>query len=805
MPPFPVAAILGRNFRPAFTFTFVVMLRLRVRSFLLLVFCAGALSRLAIAQTSTLSGVVFDAATGDRLPAATVRVVGTDRGTIANADGSYRLSLANGPWRIAASFVGYRPDTVGVMLDGPTVVNIRLEPSPIRLAEVVVSGEDPAVAIMRRVIEEKRRRNVTLETYHFEAFTRQILRSDTSIASIMESYSSGYWRSGDTLREVIRQKRQTENLSMSQNFAQVGGITNFYEDEIPFGGYRFVGPTSPDAFDYYDFRLDRSFKQDGNTIFVIQLRPNTRLTPLLDGEVQVVDERFVLAGVDVRPNEAFIIPFISDFEVRSRQQFAPIQERYWLPVDIRTSVRVSVSLAAFKLPTISFEQTSTIYDYQINVPVPDSLFRQRRVQVDSAANRFDSIFWRQREVLPLTTEQAEAYRTIDSTKTLDKVFRPTGPLADADSSSLLGKVFSALAYADLRFNRVLGGFIGGRYSTDTIGGRWMVKAGAGYGFAEHRWSASAGISALVERSNRLTLGVDLYRDVVPVSNEGKHVELSNIVTALFDKNDYFDYLSVRGGRVWATMRPLRKLSLRADATVEDHRPSTKNTDFSLFYRSRAFRPQPAADAGRVHSITASLRWGDEALPINIIHADEMRIALEAADPSILGGDMRFMRWSLQGSYRISTLSNRGPFGPYLAAYLTAGLATGRVPVQRLFSLETQSSSYAPLGALRGASVKEFAGDRYVVLSLEHNFRSNFFLWLGIPYFYKNAYETIVTAVVASSAFATRTATLGAATRGIYTEAGFAVGRIFQLLRLDLTYRFTAPRGLHLTLGVSQLL
>jgi hypothetical protein len=80
-----------------------------------------------------------------------------------------------------------------------------------------------------------------------------------------------------------------------------------------------------------------------------------------------------------------------------------------------------------------------------------------------------------------------------------------------------------------------------------------------------------------------------------------------------------------------------------------------------------------------------------------------------------------------------------------------------------------------------------------------------FLWLGIPYFYKNGYETLLTASVASSGFATRTAALGSATPGVYAEAGFAVGKIFQLLRLDLTYRFSAPSGLHLTLGISQLL
>ncbi len=761
----------------------------------------AALSNAASAQSLTVSGLVRDAATGERLPAATVRVVGTARGTIANADGSYRISLSPGTWRLAATFVGYRPDTTRVTLDGSAIVDFRLEPSPIRMAEVVVSGEDPALGIMRRVIEEKKRRNATLETYSFEAFTRQILRSDTSIASIMESYSSGYWRSGDTLREVVRQKRQTENMKVDQNFAIVGAIVNFYDDDVNFAGYRFVGPTSPEAFDYYDFRLDRSFRQDGNTIFVVQLRPNSRVTPLFDGEVHVVDDRFVLAGVNVRPNEAFILPFISDFELRTQQQFAAIDDRYWLPIDIRTTLRVSVNIPMFKFPAIGFESTSSIYEYRVNVPVPDSLFQQRRVQQDSTAAVFDSAYWAQRDVLPLTAEQAEAYLTIDSTKTLDKAFRPSGPLAEADSSSLL----SVLQYADLRFNRVQGGFLGGQYESDTVWGRWRFNAAAGYGFADHSWSVRAGASISVDRSRRLAIGFEGSRDVVPIANEGKHMALSNAFTALLYKNDYFDYYESRGGRLWVAIRPAPRLNVRFDLRSEDHRTSAQNTDYSLFYRSRAYRPQPAIDPGTLRSAAVSFRWGREPAPLNIIHTDEAVLSVEAAEPSLFGGEMDFVRWTFQGGYRISTLNDRSPFGSYLAAYVSAGLATGRVPAQRSFSLETQSSSFAPLGVLKAAAVREYAGDRFACLTVEHNFRSAFFLWLGIPYFYKNGYETIVGATVASSGFASRPAVLGSATPGLYTEAGVAVSKILQLLRLDLTYRFTAPRGLHLTLGVSQLI
>ena len=58
----------------------------------------------------------------------------------------------------------------------------------------------------------------------------------------------------DSAKKIF-QKRQTENIKVNQNFAQVGGIMNFNEDEIKIAGYTFTGPTAPDALDNYTYKL----------------------------------------------------------------------------------------------------------------------------------------------------------------------------------------------------------------------------------------------------------------------------------------------------------------------------------------------------------------------------------------------------------------------------------------------------------------------------------------------------------------------------------------------------------------------
>ena len=110
----------------------------------------------AHSQTFTLAGMVQDKATGEPLVAANIRIEGTSRGTITNSQGLYRLSLERDSYVVVYSFIGYKQDTLRLTLDRPFVYDARLEASPIEMAEFLVTNEDPAMAIMRRVIENKK-------------------------------------------------------------------------------------------------------------------------------------------------------------------------------------------------------------------------------------------------------------------------------------------------------------------------------------------------------------------------------------------------------------------------------------------------------------------------------------------------------------------------------------------------------------------------------------------------------------------------------------------------------------------------
>ena len=81
------------------------------------------------------------------------------------------------------------------------------------------------------------------------------------------------------------------------------------------------------------------------------------------------------------------------------------------------------------------------------------------------------------------------------------------------------------------------------------------------------------------------------------------------------------------------------------------------------------------------------------------------------------------------------------------------------------------------------------------MTAEHNFRRSLFLYLGIAPLYKTNWEFIVSGSIARTPNS----------NGMYAEAGFGINNMFDLLRVDLTYRLASPRVIIFSLSLADLL
>lgn len=751
-------------------------------------------------QIHSISGSISDSSTGDRLVAATIRVPGSARGTISNGQGDYRLSLPDGDYTLVFSYVGYKTDSAHVSLRRNLRQDVKLEPSPVQLAEVLVTGEDPAMAIMRKVIENKKRWIEKLKSYQLEAFTRQILRRDTAIALITESYSTCYWQQGDTLREVIRQKRQTENVKGTQNFASVGGILNFYDDEIRLSGFKFVGPTSPNAFDDYDYKLERTRRRTGSDIYDIKMIPKSRLVPLFRGTISIAEGSYAVAGISVSPNEAFVIPFVTELKLSYAQQFSLFDNEYWMPVDIRINGFFQIGLTGLKLPGIGFESISSIYDCKVNPVIPDSIFNKPRRVVLKEAERYDSTYWAQREVLPLTEEEKVAYRRLDSTQTLEKQFQPSGPLVT------LTELFAESPVApQLRFNRVEGLFVGVSSTLDSLTNRLKTHAEAGYGFSDKKGKGRLGLELFMDDHRDYSVTFEAYQDIAHFLNGNAYDDGENLFPTLLYKIDYFDYYYVKGMNLSFSDKPAEDLSIGLGYRNEDQTTALRRTNYSLFSRDRTFETNPLIKEGTLREVWLKTRYGQEPLPIPIIPRNFVQLEIDYSTPAIRSS-FDYTQIAFEGEYHIATYLRSLFLPPSLMVKFSAGTALGTLPPQRYYYFDSPLTGYAPSGVLRGTKMKEFSGDTYLLLTVEHNFRNVPFLWLNIPFLYKNSIELITYANIAQSWKYSNSAPSSIhPTTGMYTELGCGINRILGLLRFDITYRLTRPQSWVFTTGVAMLL
>ena len=129
-------------------------------------------------QKFTIEGEITDRENKRPLSFANIRIDSSNIGTSANIDGTYVLKLEKGNYRLIASFIGYKSDTINLSVNMNVPINFKLQRTSIKLDEVtVLPTENPALEIIRRTIKTKNLRNEKLDTYEFNAFTKGIIKT----------------------------------------------------------------------------------------------------------------------------------------------------------------------------------------------------------------------------------------------------------------------------------------------------------------------------------------------------------------------------------------------------------------------------------------------------------------------------------------------------------------------------------------------------------------------------------------------------------------------------------------------------
>lgn len=746
---------------------------------------------------SMITGTVRDAATSAPLTSATLHVSGTFRGTVTNPDGRFELTIPSYPAVIVIRYIGYDTDSVRLEREPERPLSVQLNPAEYKLREIIVTGDDPALDIMRRVISNKRRWRGNLQSYQAEAYTRQRLENDTSIVSISESLSDAYWDKNRGTREVIRYKNQTSNIDPSSNFAAATFIPNLYDDNITISGFELVGPTHPDALDFYHFKLDGFRQQDDKTVFDILISPKRALQPTFVGRISVLDEDFAMIFIDVKPSESVMFPPpIQEFGLHYIQQFSNFGSEFWLPVDVRIEGTIKIGFPGLQFPPFNFRQLSRLDNYQVNLGIPDIFFEtSRRLTVDSLSVSKGIENPRIGMAIPLDEREQVAYDSVDSTMTIEKAFRPTGALArlieinEGDSERKpkgpIAKAFDGFS-PDVHANRVEGFHLGATYQVPTFTLPVNVKLGGGYATGP----GSAFYSLNLERKQR---GTFLWHTAYSYGIESRYRESAypqfmTSVLPLIGQPDYHDHFvsemvkagmsyeivrARREGRRSDDIRMWRRFRVGVSLTQERASSIAKTTNYSL-PGGTLQRPNPAITDGTFRSIGFQLNTTGDSAPFGIVGQRAFDLDIEHS--------ARYSRFHGKLEYRIETFLKRRFLPNVLDVSVIVGSALGSLPVQRQHQLDGSLGLFNPFGQLKTLRSAAYDAKHVAAIHWEHNFRTVPFEWIGWDSAAKKGVGLIVFGSSARTWAVDRT----------HHEIGASINSLFGFLRVDVAYRLDKP-------------
>ncbi|PKD43115.1 DUF5686 and carboxypeptidase-like regulatory domain-containing protein [Rhodohalobacter barkolensis] len=774
-------------------------MRFRLISFTILLL----LTPVYVFSQTEISGTIYDGQTGETLPAATVILENSLRGTISNEEGKYSIQVDQLPVTIRVSYIGYESFNVVVDENSPRVIDVRLFPSVTQMEEIVVTDRDPGLTIMERVIERKKLWRANLDSYQSEAYTRQILENDTSIVSITESSSTLYWQKGEGHREIQKSTRQTSNINADENFAGVRYLPNFYDDNVEIAGYNIVGITHPDALSYYHFKLLETLQMDGVPVYKIEVTPKRKLQPTFKGVAFVLGRQYALVDVDLKPNEVVNFPPpVQDFDLSYKQQFSNYGRDFWLPVDMRIEGRIRIGLIGLQFPAINFKQVSRISDYQVNVSIPDSIFNNQDTFTKADTTYKEEVTFVE---IPLTDEERRAYETIDSTQTMEEAFRPEGFLArmldDEEEErsgplSGIGNLFPDGVGLRAKYNRVEGVHIGLNYQNEISNLSLNTKIFGGYSFNSETWDYGTNLVKQIATLDRISLDLHLqYQQTMDTQYQSNNytVGMNSFVT-LIGGDDYFNYFRNEQLGVGVEVKNiLDKTDLKIMGRHEIHRSTLTDevVDFRLFDWVNERRLNPGISEGTVRSVSAEIGYNVQER--NFGFAGNRQILLKGEfSNSALGSDFDFSSLMVSIDWNFGTFYQRRLFANTLDIHLSGGTILGTPPIQKLGSIDGSLSRFTPFSILKTKPYTPYVGNNFGLAVAEHNFRTIPFEILGLNYFVEKGWGIILFGGAGFAEGTDEFSGLSMQSDGIHSEAGVSLNSIFGILRLDFAKRLDAP-------------
>lgn len=791
------------------------------------------------AQTTKVTGRIFDATTKEPLPFVNIVVKGTTTGTTSDFDGNYSLSFTIPADSITISYIGYVPLTKAIKKGVAQVINVELQSSAIGLEEVVINpGENPAHRIIKAVIANKDKNDrEKLDAYQYEVYNKVEFDLNNippdfrkkkvfkPIEFIFDNIDSGkvgekpflplfmteslsdyfYRRDPRTKKEIIKASKVTgvENASVSQFMGEMYQQVNIYDNTILVFGKNFISPISDNGLLYYRYYLIDSMYIGENRCYQIQFKPRRKQELTFSGNLWIADTAFAVKRLEMTIAEDANINFINNLNVVQEYVSVPYDsasdKRAWMLSKDKLVIDFSLKEHDKKDQEMGFygRKTTSYKDFVINKPRPDDFYsRTENLVVEAGAYQKDTEFWEAARHDSLSKTEKQIYAMVDTIQTLP-VYKTWVDIITIFVSGykVWGNFEFGPYYNTLSFNSVEGVRlrVGGRTSNKFS--KWYELNGyLAYGTKDDKFKYSLGFRSFVSKKPRQMVGMNYKNDYEILGQSQNAFTQDNILASVFRRTPLTKLTGVEEVQAWYDREWFTGFNTKVSFVS---RTMTPLGDFRY-----EFRDADGAIKVKDNIITSEVRLNTRfAYDEKYVEGEFTRTSLGTKWPivqmqygygikDLFSSDYSYHRLSLSVDDRFRI----NPIG-YTDYYVEAGKTWGRLPYP-LMVLHPGNESYVyDFYAYNMMNYYEFVSDEYASLYMFHHF-DGFFL-NKIPLMRKLKWREIVSGKMLVGRVSDKNREtlifpehLYELDRGPYYEAGVGLENIFKIFRVDAMWRLS---------------
>jgi Family of unknown function (DUF5686)/CarboxypepD_reg-like domain len=678
------------------------------------------------------------------------------------------------------------------------------------------------VEISLRDIDPKKLGKRMLKPYRFLFDHPDTLAGDTSRyypVYLEERLSDNYQQKKPArTRQVVTAEKKVDygdlvdTKGVSDYMNTLFSDIDIYSGNIMLFTNQFLSPISNSAPTFYEFFLGDTIVEGGEKLVRLNFIPRNPNDFLFRGMLYVtLDGKYAVEKVQMTISKAINLNFIKNLHIR--QDFARQPDGHYYRVSSDASADFSISAKGKGV----HGRKLVAYNHLVTgEPIPDSVWAGRggsgggggAAESPDALTKPES-YWQERRGEPLAAGETRVYANIDSLRHL-KTFIRTKDLINllvagykSANKFEIGPVNTFYSFNTLEGLRLA---FGGR-STPALSKRIWLDGYAAYGFGDQRWKYDAGVAYSFNKLSDYGyplhyIKVNFLHDVEIPGQELQFVQNNSFLSSfkrgstdiwLYNNIFRIDYIHELpshfsygfGFKYWdqqpaGTIQYLQPKALGVDTVT-----SIATSQFSAQLR---WAPHEKFYQGRVYRVPFPNQY-----PI-------FSLQYMAGFKGVLGSNYTYQDVTLN-IFKRFYLSTFG----YTDVSLSGVYVGGKLPFPLLGILPANQTYIYQPDSYNLMNFLEFVSDHYAGVDIEHHF--NGFIFNKVPLLKRLKWREILTAKILYGGLRTendptkdgalmkfptmsgQVSTFGLGSQP-YIEAGFGIGNIFKLLRVDAIERFS---------------